>query len=144
MRCCLERQRQTGKIMYSVKSLLHKYKTLNPSQMVVHTFNSSSWEIADLCEFRASLVYRVNSRPTMAVQTLSKTRQRKRSWGWREDSAVEYLLLRSGFGSQYLGWLTALSNFSSRGPDVFWPLGTRHKCRQTTHTHKSLNLKFVI
>jgi hypothetical protein len=38
--------------------------------MVAHTFNSSTWRLrqADLCEFKASLVYIENSRPTEATQ----------------------------------------------------------------------------
>lgn len=70
-----------------------------PSPGIPHVLGSGSGQIS---EFEASLVYRVNSRPTMAVQTLSQKQNRKRcSWGWREGSAVEYLLLRPGVRSQH-------------------------------------------
>jgi hypothetical protein len=39
--------------------------------VVVHAFNPSIWEAeaaSDLCEFKASLVYRVSSRTTRATQ----------------------------------------------------------------------------
>jgi hypothetical protein len=48
--------------------------------VVKHTFNSSTWEQrqADLCEFKASLVYRENSRTTRATQRNPDAKNQKR------------------------------------------------------------------
>ena len=45
--------------------------------MMAHTFNPNTRE-ADLCEFKASLVYKVSSRTARATQR-----------SWKEDSLVK-------------------------------------------------------
>jgi hypothetical protein len=47
--------------------------------IAVHTFNPTTWEAkaGDLCEFKASLVYRVNFRSKLYSDTLSQTNKQK-------------------------------------------------------------------
>jgi hypothetical protein len=49
---------------HTISSVFEKFRSLKGKRkkpgVVVHAFSSSTWEAGDLCEFNASLVYKVS------------------------------------------------------------------------------------